>query len=152
MEWSQWISYTATAFVSAAVSFGGGYFWFRRGLMNAKKEEDDNAVAGWKALMDFKSEDFRKKNQEQDARMVSMRLEMDKMHTAHLKCERDAMEREIAMKRESMEREFLLKQHETRIAELTDKIDLLQKTVATISQKQAVQEVKTSQLEQDASK
>lgn len=139
MDWAQWIAMSVSALCGSAATFGGVWFWFRRNQLKLRREEaedrasiDATASKSWRELMDYKSDDYRKKNTEQDARAAAMQLKMDEMHANHLKCERDAAEREIAYKREAANREIKLMQHEARIAELSEQIVILRQDIESL--------------------
>lgn len=142
MDWNEVLTHTVSAVVGAAtviaMGFGSYYFWFRNKLKKANTEERADAVQEWRQLMEYKSDDFRKKNQEQDVRAAAMRLEMDKMHSAHLACERAGMERELSYRREAAEREILLKRHEANIEDLSHQIDVLRLQIIELRKQQVI--------------
>jgi hypothetical protein len=133
MDWQYW-----TGIVAAAVAgIGGGaasvYFYVRRSLNDVRKTEDATAVSSWRELMEYKSEDFRKKSVEYDAMLVRMRNEMNAMHDAHMRCEREGMEREIEFKRITAEKEIEFKRI---TADMQDKLKSLETQMQSLSSKQ----------------
>lgn len=132
MDWPHWVGFTASALSGAVVALGGAWFWIRRNQLRLWREEtelqeqhDASVSKHWRELMEYKSDDFRKKNQEQDARTAAMIAKMDEMHANHLKCERDAVEREIVYNREVAQREILTTRLEARILDLTSQMATL---------------------------
>lgn len=126
---AEWLSHTATAFIGiitgAIFGLGGCFFWVRRRQIALRGQEaeqrakdDANTTQRWRELVDYKSEDFARKNAEQDARVAAMVTKMDEMHQAHLACERKGAEREIEFRKEAAEREIVLMRHEAEIAAL----------------------------------
>lgn len=125
MDWATWIGFTASALAGAVMTLGGVWFYIRRNqlqLRGAETEQDAKVSSSWRELMEYKSEDFRKKNEEQDARTAAMLIKMDIAHANHLKCELDAAEREVEYKRGAVDKEIKLAKHEARIVELTELI------------------------------
>jgi len=100
-----WFTHTVTAIAGAIATLSGAIFfvWKTRNQISseakqdsyvAQRKEDSDTVASWRELLNYKTEDFQKKNEAQDKRSELMLKRMDEMHVAHLKCERDALERE----------------------------------------------------------
>ena len=157
---TQWWSYTITAVGTAVVSVTGGvigtYYFLRSKHLKVKGDEaeqrrieDANTTRAWRELVDYKSDDFRKKNEEQDKRMAAMLIKMDLMHSAHLKCERDAMEREMEYRRGAIEKEIVLKQHESVIKNLSLEVESLTAKVSMLilQQDMAKNKIKTDAME-----
>ncbi len=159
---AEWISHTLTALGTAVVSlFVGGasvYYYIRNRHLKLvgdeaelKRIQDANTTKAWREIVDFKTEEFRKKNEDQDKRQAAYIMEsdkrasamlqkMDEMHAAHLKCEREGLEREIAFKREAADREIAMKRHEARIADLTEQLDKIRTDVSSLNARQTVTE------------
>ena len=153
----EWVSHTITAVGMAVVGVIGGilgtFFWARRNQLklrgDAAEQEriaDANTTKAWKELVDYKSDDFRRKNEEQDKRMAAMVMKMDEMHKAHLDCERASVEREIKFMREANEREIVMRQHEAKIMAMADELAKVREIIASM---QRVQDTASERIRTD---
>lgn len=145
-----WLTHSASAVGAATLSLGIAYFWLRRqnnrfgleqrdGARQERQKEDSDTIAGWRQLMEFKSDDFRKRQEESDKRVATMIAKMDLMHAAHQECERTGMMREIEYKRAGVDRDIEIRDHKLKIEELQRQIESMRASVTAIAAQQVTQ-------------
>ncbi len=139
MDWQYVATIVGTGISCIGIGALTVYFYARRNLNDIHKAEDANAVTSWRELMEYKSDDFRKKTVEYENMLVKMRNEMNAMHTAHMKCEREGMEREMEFKRQLVEREIEFKRV---TSDLNEKVTSLQMQMAVVSSHQQANEAR----------
>src|ERR1700734_1432239 len=154
MDWQYLAGIAATAIGGIGIGAASVYFYIRRNLNSVKseeaaaslktrKEEDATAVSSWKELMEYNALDARNKIAEYEIMLSKMRNDMQLIHNAHMKCERDGMEREIEFKKAVAEREIEFKRTTFNMQE---KLRVLETQVQTISNKQDASNTKAAEI------